>query len=138
MTFSWSTFTSRAATVERAEELARTLQGMFGASVLVKGGHGANTAAVDVLFDGKEFRHFAMPWIRNPVSTHGTGCSLAAALAAELALGHNVEKAVEGAKHYVHEAIRTSYYVGNDCGVLGWVHGQADASASSTSKWGIV
>ena len=111
---------SRGATVVRAEELARILHGMFGASVLVKGGHGANAAAVDVLFDGRSVGHYAMPWIRDPVSTHGTGCSLAAALAAEFALGHDVSTAVEGAKRYVYEAIRASYWVGADCGVLGW------------------
>ena len=49
-----------------------------------------------------------MPWIADPVSTHGTGCSLAAALAAELALGRDLRAAVEGAKGYVHQAIATN------------------------------
>ncbi|MBQ6337756.1 MAG: bifunctional hydroxymethylpyrimidine kinase/phosphomethylpyrimidine kinase, partial [Kiritimatiellae bacterium] len=48
------------------------------------------------------------------------GCSLAASLAAELALGHALPDAVAGAKAFVHRAIATSYWVGLDCGVLGW------------------
>ena len=91
-----------------------------GVAVLVKGGHGSGASATDVLFDGKAFAEFALPWIPHPVSTHGTGCTLAAALAAELALGHDVATAVKGAKDYVHRAIATSYRVGPACGVLGF------------------
>ena len=104
-----------------AWELARELQGRFGCAVLVKGGHGEGPDAVDVLYDGKDFREFTMPRVENPVSTHGTGCSLAAAIAAELALGRDLSAAVTGAKRYVHAAISSSYFVGLDCGVLGFV-----------------
>ena len=103
-----------------ARELAKELNGTFGCAVLVKGGHGEGPDAVDVLYDGKGFREFTMPRVENPVSTHGTGCSLAAALAAELALGHDLAASVTGAKRYVHEAIASSYFVGRDCGVLGF------------------
>lgn len=102
-------------------ELAKELHGRFGCAVLVKGGHGEGPDSVDVLYDGRDFREFAMPRVEDPVSTHGTGCSLAAALAAELALGHDLDAAVAGAKRYVHEAIRNSYFVGKNCGVLGFV-----------------
>ena len=104
-------------------EVAKRLQGEFGCAVLVKGGHavGDLTAAEDTLFDGREFSAYTMPWIERPVSTHGTGCSLAAALAAELTLGHSLPEAVRGAKRYVHQAIANSYLVGKDCGVLGFV-----------------
>lgn len=113
-------------------EAARRLNGTFGCAVLIKGGHavGDLEAAEDTLFDGKEFLASTMPWISNPVSTHGTGCSLAAALAAELALGRDLKTAVEGAKAYVHKAIASSYYVGESCGVLGFVDGCA-------AKWNI-
>ena len=111
----------REATVRRSEEYARALCGMFGAAVLVKGGHGADEEAVDVLFDGETVQAFAAPRIRNPVSTHGTGCSLAAALTAELALGATLADAVRGAKDYVRKAISGSYLVGPGCGVLGFV-----------------
>ena len=105
-----------------ARELAKELQGRFGCAVLVKGGHGEGPDAVDVLYDGRDFREFTMPRVENPVSTHGTGCSLAAALAAELALGHDFATSVAGAKRYVHAAISNSYFVGRDCGVLGFVN----------------
>ena len=108
----------------RAEvrEAAKRLQGEYGCAVLVKGGHavGDLAATEDTLFDGTAFSSATMPWIADPVSTHGTGCSLAAALAAELALGRDLRAAVEGAKGYVHQAIATSYLVGEDCGVLGF------------------
>ena len=103
-------------------EAAKVLNGEYGCAVLVKGGHavGDLAAAEDTLYDGKDFLSVTMPWIADPVSTHGTGCSLAAALAAELALGHDLKSAVEGAKDYVHQAIANSYLVGENCGVLGF------------------
>ena len=106
-------------TAAHAAELARALHARYGCAVLVKGGHGANRAAVDVLYDGAGVREFALPWVERPVSTHGTGCSLGAALAAELAAGRTLDAAVAGAKAYVHGAIANSYLVGANCGVLG-------------------
>jgi len=111
----------RAGDAKHAAELARRIFNRFGCAVLVKGGHGSGQSAVDVLFDGKEVHEFSMPWIENPISTHGTGCSLAAALAAELALGRSLADAVRGAKNYVYKAIAGSYLVGKNCGVLGFV-----------------
>lgn len=110
------------ASVDDMREAARRLYGMFGSAVLVKGGHfAAGSADVeDVLFDGKEFSSFAMKRIGNPVSTHGTGCTLSAALAAALATGLTVKEAVAKAKRYVHGAISSSYFVGPGCGVLGF------------------
>ncbi len=104
-------------------EAARRMCDAYGCAVLVKGGHavGDLAAAEDTLYDGKEFYAMTLPWIDNPASTHGTGCSLAAALAAELMLGRDLRAAVAGAKEYVHRAIAGSYYVGSDCGVLGFV-----------------
>ena len=104
-----------------ASELARELFETFGCAVLVKGGHRPGEEAVDVLCEGGEIREFSLPWVDNPVSTHGTGCSLAAALAAELALGRTLADAVAGAKRYVRAAIAGSRLVGRDCGVLGFV-----------------
>lgn len=103
--------------------VARQLAETYGGAVLVKGGHavGDLKAAEDTLYVGKEYFAYEMPWIDNPVSTHGTGCSLAAAIAAELTSGHSLAEAVEGAKSYVHAAISNSYFVGRDCGVLGFV-----------------
>ena len=111
---------ARSGDASRARDLAKELFDTYGCAVLVKGGHGAGSSAVDVLYDGHDVSEFSMPWVANPVSTHGTGCSLAAALAAELALGRGISAAVAGAKAYVHDAIAGSYLVGPDCGVLGF------------------
>ncbi len=112
-----------------ARSLAVRLSGKFGCAVLVKGGHGSGLMAVDVLYEPERagdpdggFSEYSMPWVENPASTHGTGCSLAAALAAGLALGRDLRTAVADAKLYVYEAIRSSYCVGpNGCAVLGFV-----------------
>ena len=102
-------------------ELARELFETYGCAVLVKGGHSPGADAVDVLCEGGKIREFTMPWVHNPVSTHGTGCSFAAAVTAELALGRGLADAVAGAKRYVHAAIASSHLVGTGCGVLGFV-----------------
>jgi hydroxymethylpyrimidine kinase/phosphomethylpyrimidine kinase len=103
-------------------EAARRIHGAFGCAVLVKGGHagGDSAEAEDTLFDGSVFSTFALPRIADPVSTHGTGCTLSAAIAANLARGSDIPDAVENAKAYVHKAISSSRYVGPDCGVLGF------------------
>jgi hydroxymethylpyrimidine/phosphomethylpyrimidine kinase len=109
-------------TPDDVREVAKRLYDQFGSNVLIKGGHASDSSnqSEDILYDGVEFFSFVLPRIENPISTHGTGCSLSAALTAELALGADWKNAVEGAKKYVHDAISTSYYVGNDCGVLGF------------------
>ena len=111
----------RDAISKRARELARRIYETYGTAGLVKGGHGDASSAVDVLCTGSDsFEEFSLPWVGEPISTHGTGCSLAAALAAELALGRSLPDAVRGAKSYVHDAIAGSYFVGPGCGVLGF------------------
>lgn len=103
------------------EELARELHGKYGCAVLVKGGHAPGGEAVDILCDDAGISEFRLPWVENPVSTHGTGCSFAAALTAAFARGADVATAVTTAKKYVHEAIASSSFVGDRCGVLGFV-----------------
>lgn len=92
--------------------------------VLVKGGHAEGGDAVDILYtmhDAQCTKHeFALPRIAAPISTHGTGCTMAASIAAELALGRGLVEAVEGAKRTVYSAIERSFWVGDNCGVLGF------------------
>ena len=109
--------------VESLEDIrsaAKCLYEKFGAAVLIKGGHRTlNTGeAEDILFDGSEYSSFSSPRIENPISTHGTGCTLSAAIASELALGRSLKEAVKGAKKYVYQSIEKSYLVGENCGVL--------------------
>jgi hydroxymethylpyrimidine/phosphomethylpyrimidine kinase len=88
---------------------ARDLHSEFGCAVLVKGGHLRNVReAVDVLFDGRQSREFVARRVRG-VSTHGTGCTYSAAIAAELARGAGLVPAVAAAKQFITRAIARSY-----------------------------
>ena len=101
-------------------EAAEIIFDKFGSKVVIKGGHALNDIALgeDTFYDGEKFQSFVLPPVHNPASTHGTGCSFSAALAAEVVLGRNLAEAVCGAKRAVHESIRNSYFVGPSCGVL--------------------
>ncbi len=93
---------------------AQTLILMGARAALVKGGH-LEGAAVDVLYDGDSFHEFPAERI-DTRHTHGTGCTYSAAITAELALGLPLVEAVERAKAYVTEAIRTAPGLGGGSG----------------------
>ncbi len=107
------------ATRAEAAEAARELADTYGCAVLIKGGHGSGVCAEDVLYDGAALRRFSTPRLADPLSTHGTGCSLSAAIAAALACGKDLAEAVAEGKAYVYEAIRTGVRVGEAAAVLG-------------------
>jgi hydroxymethylpyrimidine/phosphomethylpyrimidine kinase len=96
-----------------AERLVRELGAQ---AALVKGGHGTDDAVVDVLFDG-EWHVSTHPRLRS-ASTHGTGCTLSAAIVAQLALGESLRDAVQTALAYVHRAIATAPGLGRGYGPL--------------------
>jgi hydroxymethylpyrimidine/phosphomethylpyrimidine kinase len=73
-------------------------------AVLIKGGHAEGPTATDILFDGTEPLSFEASRA-DTRNTHGTGCTLSAAIAAELAKGAPLQEAVESAKAYVTQAI---------------------------------
>ena len=102
------------------EEAARRIHAMGCKNVLVKGGHAVGNA-LDVLYDGQSFHHFENERI-DTKNTHGTGCTLSSAIASNLALGHDVVKAVGLAKDYVTEGIRHSLAIGKGCGPLNHFH----------------
>ncbi|MGQ9598389.1 MAG: bifunctional hydroxymethylpyrimidine kinase/phosphomethylpyrimidine kinase [Anaerolineae bacterium] len=89
--------------------------------VVVKGGHLADPeVAIDVLYDGRSFQEFKAPRIDTP-NTHGTGCTFASAIAAELAKGAPIQEAVQIAKAYVTAALRSAANV-----QIGHGHGPLD------------
>ena len=100
-------------------EAARELSDMFGCAVLVKGGHGVGDYAGDVLCDGARATLLSSPRVADPLSTHGTGCSLSAAITASLACGRSLTDAVVEGKAYVYGAIRSGMQVGEAVAVLG-------------------
>ncbi|HEX8399620.1 MAG TPA: bifunctional hydroxymethylpyrimidine kinase/phosphomethylpyrimidine kinase [Pyrinomonadaceae bacterium] len=87
-------------------------------AVLIKGGHFANAelenqrTASDLLLDESGFTVFEAGWIET-TATHGTGCTLASAIAANLALGKDLKTAISIAKKFVTEAIRTAPRLGH-------------------------
>lgn len=102
--------------VQQAEDAARQIFAMGPAAVLVKGGHlEKETEAVDVFFDGNSFSYYRAPFIDTP-NTHGTGCTYASAIAANLAKGMALKPAIEKAKLYVTEAIRHGLAIGKGNG----------------------
>ncbi|HSR84679.1 MAG TPA: bifunctional hydroxymethylpyrimidine kinase/phosphomethylpyrimidine kinase [Streptosporangiaceae bacterium] len=82
--------------------------------VLVKGGHLPGNP-VDVLFDGDHLIRFPGERI-DSVHTHGTGCTLASAIASRLAIGDDVPSAVKAAKAYVTGAIAAGFPLGAGIG----------------------
>ncbi|HEY2460239.1 MAG TPA: bifunctional hydroxymethylpyrimidine kinase/phosphomethylpyrimidine kinase [Candidatus Acidoferrum sp.] len=91
------------------EAAARKIVEMGARAVIVKGGH--MDRAVDVLFDGNEMVHLAGDRAREE-TLHGTGCTFAAAIAAQLASGRPLMEAAMLAKAYVTKAIEKSYATG--------------------------
>jgi hydroxymethylpyrimidine/phosphomethylpyrimidine kinase len=91
-------------------------------AVLLKGGHLPGNPVVDVLrtIDG-EAREFEHPRVETR-STHGTGCTLASAVATGIAEGLTLEAAVDAARRYVLQAIRTAPGLGSGHGPLNHAH----------------
>ena len=103
------------------EEAARKIHEAFGCSVLVKGGHNVNDAS-DFLYGKNENGEIVAKWfkgrrINNP-NTHGTGCTLSSAIAANLAKGESLENAVEKAKEYISGALEAMLDLGKGSGPL--------------------
>lgn len=95
-------------------EACKRIFGFGPRHVLVKGGH-ASGAAVDWLYDGLDLVSFTAPRIETS-NTHGTGCTLSAAIAAHLALGLGVREAIAASKEYITAAIRNAYPLGRGHG----------------------
>jgi hydroxymethylpyrimidine/phosphomethylpyrimidine kinase len=104
--------------VAAMESAARQIVERLGArAALVKGGHLEGPATVDVLFAGGALSHFRHRRI-DTTSTHGTGCTLSAAIAAGLATGATMEEAVRAALEFVHRAIAAAPRLGGGHGPL--------------------
>ncbi len=106
-------------------DAAKIMQKMGAKNVLIKGGHLSiqdllgfkvqNNAdgpqVTDFLFIGDELTIHSAEYLQTS-ATHGTGCTLSSAIAANLALGQNLNTSVSTAKDFVHEAIRTAPMIG--------------------------
>jgi len=111
---------------------AAAIAGMGVRAVLIKGGHlqtGEPGFVRDLLYDGEftVFRHRRI----ETTSTHGTGCTLSAAVAAQLANGRSLRQSVGDAIDFVHAAIETAPGLGRGHGPLNHF---ADGSAATNSR----
>lgn len=89
------------------ESQARRLLAFGPRAVLIKGGHAAGAESTDLLVDAGGARRFSAPRIPTR-NTHGTGCTLSAAIAALMAQGQSLDDAVAGAKAYLTKALQAS------------------------------
>lgn len=96
---------------EEIKEAAKRIVKMGAKTVLIKGGH-LKGSAMDLFYDGKKFTALNAPRIVTK-NTHGTGCTLSAAIAANLAKGQDIVAAVTNAKSYITDALRHSYRIGS-------------------------
>jgi len=102
-------------TPDQMERAARALVAMGARAALVKGGHLTGATLVDVLVHDDSAHRFTHERI-DTTSTHGTGCTLSAAVTAGLALGRPLEQAVTDALDFVHRAIAAAPGLGSNRG----------------------
>ncbi len=98
------------------ENAAKKIGETYGCSVLVKGGHNINDAN-DLLWANGKFTWFEGKRIDNP-NTHGTGCTLSSAIAANLAKGFPMEESVRRAKEYISAALSAMLDLGSGSGPM--------------------
>lgn len=101
------------------QRVAKNLHQCGFAAVLVKGGHREAESCDDVFFDGTDYQNFALPRVATK-NTHGTGCTLASAIAAYLARGQALNSAIAAAKFYLQGALEAAddLNVGKSAGPL--------------------
>ena len=98
------------------EKAAVSIGEKFKCAVLVKGGHSINDAD-DILYSNGKITYFKGKRIDNP-NTHGTGCTLSSAIAANLAKGYSLEKSVERANEYISGTLGAMLDLGRGSGPM--------------------
>ena len=97
-------------------EAAKLISEKYSCAVLCKGGHSINDAN-DLLYVGGKEKWFMGKRINNP-NTHGTGCTLSSAIAANLAKGYDLETSVQRAKDYISGALAAMLDLGKGSGPM--------------------
>ena len=106
-------------TIESKEDMlsaAKFIGDTYGCAVLLKGGHSINDAN-DLLYVNGEMVWFEGKRINNP-NTHGTGCTLSSAIAANLAKGFDLAMSVKRAKDYISDALSAQLDLGQGSGPM--------------------
>ena len=107
----------------KRERAARRLVEMGAGAALIKGGHGAGAIVEDLLFDGRQLSVFQGERLETR-HTHGTGCTLSAAIATKIAEGLPLAAAVAWSIRYLQTAIRLAPGLGKGQGPLSHAAGQ--------------
>jgi hydroxymethylpyrimidine/phosphomethylpyrimidine kinase len=107
----------RIGSIEDVRAAACEIYELGGSAVLVTGGHAPTENIIDLLYDGAGFTEMQTSRIDTP-HTHGTGCTFASAIAANLALGQHLIDAVADAQAYVNGAVRHALSIGRGNGPL--------------------
>ena len=103
-------------TVEEMQAAAKQLAEQYQTAVLVKGGH-LTEDAIDVLYDGSTMQCFSGARIATK-NTHGTGCTLSSAIAANWAKGYSLSESVQQAKLYVANCMQAGLQMGHGNGAI--------------------
>lgn len=98
------------------QKAAEILFKKYNVNVLLKGGH-SDKNSNDLFYGKTKIRWFTSKKIDNP-NTHGTGCTLSSAIAANLAKGKDIEKSIELSKKYITGAIKSGLNLGSGRGPL--------------------
>ena len=127
-------------TISKQEQLpgsARRLAEKYGVSVLLKAGHLVNDELIDILYNHEtgETVELSAPRIDTP-NTHGTGCTLSSAIAAQLAKGLSVTEAIRAAKAYIHAAIihGANYTIGHGHGPVAHFYEHSTITENGNGK----
>ena len=115
-------------TEDARREAARRILALGPTAVIIKGGHFPSSDIVDLMYDGHRFTDFPTKRLAGP-SRHGTGCTFAAAVTAQLALGQPLSDAIRRAQQYVAGAIRAAPALGRGTGPMD--HSWKSAAARS-------
>jgi hydroxymethylpyrimidine/phosphomethylpyrimidine kinase len=102
---------------EDRREAARRIAALGAAHVVIKGGHADSADIIDLLYDGHRFLEFRVERVTGR-HTHGTGCTFAAAVTCQLALGRTLAEAIPLAQQYVAGAIRNAPRLGRGHGPM--------------------
>ena len=111
-------------------EAAKRISDTYHCAVLCKGGHDLNDAN-DLLYSNGRYKWFMGKRIDNP-NTHGTGCTLSSAIAANLAKGFDMEESVKRAKEYISGALSAMLNLGKGKGPMN--HGFAICNEYTKEK----
>ncbi|MFD1739075.1 bifunctional hydroxymethylpyrimidine kinase/phosphomethylpyrimidine kinase [Bacillus salitolerans] len=101
--------------MEDRKKAATLLRNMGAHFIVIKGGHGEEETASDLVFDGTRYQIISSPRIQTK-NTHGTGCTFSAAITAHLAKGIEPIEAIKLAKDFIHHAIQYDLKIGSGHG----------------------